>query len=174
MDGLARSGLRRFAALALFMAALLFIPAGTLRYWQAWAYLAVFFGAGGLLSVYLFRHDRALLERRLSGGPFAEKEPAQKIIMTFTSLGFMEEPNVERCLEELAQHKEIDLPTDPRSWVVHVSHEHLLPAARLGLLKRLRLRLFLFLRLLSRPAFYHYGLGDEVQLSAEIVPVRVR
>jgi len=89
MDGLARSGLRRFAALALFMAALLFIPAGTLRYWQAWAYLAVFFGAGGLVSAYLFRHDRALLERRLSGGPFAEKEPAQKIIMTFTSLGFM-------------------------------------------------------------------------------------
>ena len=88
--------------------------------------------------------------------------------------GFMEEPNVERCLEELARHKEIDLPADPRSWVVHVSHEHLLPATRLGLFKRLRLRLFLFLRLLSRPAFYHYGLGDEVQLSAEIMPVRVR
>ena len=88
--------------------------------------------------------------------------------------GFMEEPNVERCLEELARHKEIDLPTDPCRWVVHVSHEHLLPAARLNLLKRLRLQLFLFLRLVSRPAFYAYGLGDEVQLSAEIIPVKVR
>jgi KUP system potassium uptake protein len=40
--------------------------------------------------------------------------------------------------------------------------------------RRVRLRLFLFLRHVSRPAYYAYGLGDEVQLSAEIMPVRVR
>ncbi|HUI19539.1 MAG TPA: KUP/HAK/KT family potassium transporter [Methylocella sp.] len=88
--------------------------------------------------------------------------------------GFMEEPNVERYLEDLARHKEIDLPSHPRQWIVHVSHENLLPAKRMNLLKRLRFRLFLFLRLVSRPAYYAYGLGDEVQLSAEIMPVRVR
>lgn len=88
--------------------------------------------------------------------------------------GFMEEPNVERYLEEIAQHKEIGLPADPRQWVIHVSRENLLPAKRLSLLRRLRFRLFLFLRLVSRPAYYAYGLGDEVQLSAEILPVRVR
>jgi KUP system potassium uptake protein len=88
--------------------------------------------------------------------------------------GFMEEPNVERYLEDMAQHKEIDLPTHPQQWIVHVSHENLLPAKRMNLLKRLRFRLFLFLRLVSRPAYYAYGLGDEVQLSAEIMPVRVR
>jgi hypothetical protein len=26
----------------------------------------------------------------------------------------------------------------------------------------------------SQPAYYYYGLGDEVQLSVEIIPVRVR
>jgi KUP system potassium uptake protein len=88
--------------------------------------------------------------------------------------GFMEEPNVERYLEDMARHKEIDLPTHPRQWIVHVSHENLLPAKRMNLFKRLRFRLFLFLRLVSRPAYYAYGLGDEVQLSAEIMPVRVR
>ena len=31
-----------------------------------------------------------------------------------------------------------------------------------------------FLRLLSRPAYYAYGLGDEAPLSAEIMPVRAR
>ena len=87
--------------------------------------------------------------------------------------GFMEEPNVERCLEDLARHKEIDLPTDPREWVVHVSHENLLPARRMNLARRLRFRLFLFLRLVSRPAYYGYHIGDEVQLSAEIIPVKV-
>jgi KUP system potassium uptake protein len=77
-------------------------------------------------------------------------------------------------LEDMARHKEIDLPTDRRQWIVHVSHENLLPTPRMGFFKRLRFRLFLLLRLVSQPAYYYYGLGDEVQLSVEIIPVRVR
>ncbi len=88
--------------------------------------------------------------------------------------GFMEEPNVERFLEELARHREIDLPTDPAQWIVHVAHENLLPGRRMNLARRLRFRLFLLLRLVSRPAYYAYGLGDEVRLSVEIMPVRLR
>jgi K+ transporter len=38
------------------------------------------------------------------------------IIAVEVSFGFMEEPNVERLLEEMARHKEIDLPTDRRQW----------------------------------------------------------
>jgi KUP system potassium uptake protein len=88
--------------------------------------------------------------------------------------GFMEEPNVERYLENMARHHEIDLPAHPRRWVVHVAHENLLPARRMNLLRRARFRLFLFLRLISRPTYYAYHLGDQVQLSAEIIPVRLR
>jgi len=44
----------------------------------------------------------------------------------------------------------------------------------MSLFRRLRFRLFLFLRLVSRPTYYAYHLGDEVQLSAEIMPVRVQ
>ena len=90
------------------------------------------------------------------------------------SFGFMEEPNVERLLEEMARHHEIDLPTDRRQWIVHASHENLLPARRMNLLERLQLRLFLLLRFVSQPAYYYYGLGDEMQLAIEIIPVRVR
>jgi len=96
------------------------------------------------------------------------------VIGVEVSFGFMEEPNVERLLEEMARHKEIDLPSDRRHWIVHVSQENLLPARRTTLLKRLRFRLFMLLRLVSQPAYYYYGLGDEVQLSVEIIPVRVR
>jgi len=90
------------------------------------------------------------------------------------SFGFMEEPNVERYLIEMAHHKEIDLPAQKSQWIVHVAHENLLPDGRMGPLRRLRFRLFVFLRLVSRPSYYGYGLGDEVRLSAEIMPVRVR
>jgi len=96
------------------------------------------------------------------------------IIGVELSFGFMEEPNVERALEGMARLREIDLPTDRRKWIIHVAHENLLPAQSMGPIQRFRFRLFMFLRLVSRPAFYYYGLGDEVQLSAETLPVRVR
>ena len=37
------------AILAIVMGLLVFVPAGTTDYWQAWLYLAIFFGAGALL-----------------------------------------------------------------------------------------------------------------------------
>ena len=95
------------------------------------------------------------------------------VIGVEVSFGFMEEPNVEKLLVELAQHKEIDLPTDQRQWVVHASLENLVPARTMGVVRRLRFRLFTFLRLVSQPAYYYYGLGDKMQLSLEIIPVRV-
>jgi protein-S-isoprenylcysteine O-methyltransferase Ste14 len=75
--------------LIVVMAALLFIAAGTLDYWQAWIFLAVYFACSVAISLYLLTKDRELLARRMSGGPFAEKEAAQKIIQSLTSLGFI-------------------------------------------------------------------------------------
>lgn len=75
--------------LVLVMAGLLFIPAGTLDYWQAWTFLAQYFTLSCAITLYLMRNDPALLQRRMRGGPTAEKEPAQRIIMALTSLGFI-------------------------------------------------------------------------------------
>jgi KUP system potassium uptake protein len=105
---------------------------------------------------------------------FDRDERRGSVIGVELSFGFMEEPNVERYLVDMARHKEIDLPAQKSQWIVHVAHENLLPDGRMGLLRRLRFRLFVFLRLVSRPSYYGYGLGDEVRLSAEIIPVRVR
>ena len=77
------------ALLAIAMGALLFVSAGSLVYWQAWLYLAVFFGPSTAATLDLLRRDPALLKRRLNGGPMAEKRIAQKIIMLFTSASFM-------------------------------------------------------------------------------------
>jgi protein-S-isoprenylcysteine O-methyltransferase Ste14 len=76
-------------ALAITMGLLLFIAAGTLDYWEAWVYLGVFMAASVLLTLDLMRRDPALLERRMTGGPTAEKRPAQKLIMLFASVGFI-------------------------------------------------------------------------------------
>src|SRR5262244_1799331 len=75
--------------LALVMGLLLFVPAGTVHYWQAWVYLSIFTGVSALITLDLMRNDRALLERRMRGGPTAEKRPAEKLIMLCTSIGFI-------------------------------------------------------------------------------------
>ena len=75
--------------LFLAMAALLFIPAGARAWWQAWTFLSVYFTASLALTLYLVKEDPALLQRRMRGGPTAEKEPVQRIIMSIASLGFV-------------------------------------------------------------------------------------
>jgi len=89
MTSLYARGFIGLAILFAVMATLLFVSAGTLHYWQAWAFLVVYFGASIAISLYLIRRDPGLLERRMRGGPFAEKEPAQRIIMSITSIGFI-------------------------------------------------------------------------------------
>ena len=81
--------LASLAALILVMGAIIFAAAGTTDYWQAWLFLACYFAASLVVSFWLARNDTALLERRMRGGPFAEGERSQKIIMAITSLGFV-------------------------------------------------------------------------------------
>ncbi len=75
--------------LAIVMGLLLFIPAGTIHYWQAWVYLLIFLGASLLITLYLMKNDPALLNRRMRGGPTAEKRRTQKLIMLCASIGFI-------------------------------------------------------------------------------------
>jgi protein-S-isoprenylcysteine O-methyltransferase Ste14 len=76
-------------ALAIWTGLLLFIPAGTLRYWEAWIYLCVFIGASALVTLDLMRRDPALLERRMRGGPAAEQRPVQKLIVLCVSVAWL-------------------------------------------------------------------------------------
>lgn len=105
---------------------------------------------------------------------FDQDQVRGSVMSVELSFGFMEEPNVEAVLKQMAQHHEIDLPHDPHQWVIHVALENLLPSSTMGYFSRLRLKLFIFLRLLSRPTYYAYGLGDGMQLVADIFSVRVR
>jgi protein-S-isoprenylcysteine O-methyltransferase Ste14 len=71
------------------MGLVIFIPAGTLDYWQAWLYLFVFSIVALLTTIDLIKNDPELLQRRMRGGPAAEKRTAQQVIMLFTSLAFI-------------------------------------------------------------------------------------
>jgi protein-S-isoprenylcysteine O-methyltransferase Ste14 len=68
---------------------MLFLPAGTFRYWQAWIFLAVFALTTWIPSVYLLRTRPAALQRRMRAGPLAETRTVQKIIIWVVFVAFM-------------------------------------------------------------------------------------
>jgi protein-S-isoprenylcysteine O-methyltransferase Ste14 len=67
----------------LALVAFIFIPAGTLFYWQGWAYVATFVICSGAYTLYLTKYDPALLKRRTEAGISHEKEFTQKVVMIF-------------------------------------------------------------------------------------------
>ncbi|MET0474087.1 MAG: isoprenylcysteine carboxylmethyltransferase family protein [Mycobacterium sp.] len=69
-----------------FFGLALFLPAGTLHYWQAWVFIAVFVPTTMFPSLYLAVKHPAALQRRMKGGPTAETRPVQRIVMTATVL----------------------------------------------------------------------------------------
>jgi protein-S-isoprenylcysteine O-methyltransferase Ste14 len=89
MNALNAKALVSLVVLLVIMAALIFLPAGTFKFWQAWVFLAVYFGSSFAITLYLMKNDPRLLQRRMRGGPTAERQLTQKIIMSLTSLGFI-------------------------------------------------------------------------------------
>jgi protein-S-isoprenylcysteine O-methyltransferase Ste14 len=84
--------IRAFAGLLFLlvvMAVLIFVPAWTLDYWQAWIFLVVFFVPPLAITIYLMRHDPKLLERRTTAGPGAEQERSQNVIQALAALAFI-------------------------------------------------------------------------------------
>jgi protein-S-isoprenylcysteine O-methyltransferase Ste14 len=88
MNNLYLKAVAKLLQLPLVMAALLFLPAGTLDYWEAWVFIAVFFACSLAITVYLAVQDPQLLTRRMKAGPGAETEKTQKIIMVAAMLSF--------------------------------------------------------------------------------------
>jgi protein-S-isoprenylcysteine O-methyltransferase Ste14 len=76
-------GLIQFTVLTM---ALIFLPAWSFDYWQAWLFLLVFVVSLAVCGEYFLRTDPALVRRRLRVGPTAEREPAQKWIQAAASL----------------------------------------------------------------------------------------
>ena len=66
--------------------ALLFIPAGTLSYWQAWLFIGILFIPMLIIGIVLMSHNPELLRKRLDA---KEKEGEQKSVVAMSSLLFL-------------------------------------------------------------------------------------
>ena len=88
LKNLILSSLGSFIFSVIALGAVLFLPAWTLAYWQAWVFILVFALLVTLNGLYFSINDPASMERRKQAGPAAEQSSGQKIMITlaFTSL----------------------------------------------------------------------------------------
>jgi protein-S-isoprenylcysteine O-methyltransferase Ste14 len=70
----------RFLIAEAAIAALVFIPAGSLKFWQGWVYLAMWVVPTRIVFAHFYKHDPELVERRLQRN---ENVREQRIIMKF-------------------------------------------------------------------------------------------
>ncbi len=78
-----------FLELLLGLFILLFLPAWTFYYWQAWIFLATFSLPILAITLYLAKYDPKLLARRVNAGAGAEKEKTQKLIQAIAAMLFI-------------------------------------------------------------------------------------
>src|SRR3984957_4700638 len=78
-----------FIFLFLVIASVLFGLSGTLHDGRACAMLAMFFGCAGIITVWLWFRDKALLERRVKAGPGSEPDPMQNVVQALAGLVFL-------------------------------------------------------------------------------------
>jgi protein-S-isoprenylcysteine O-methyltransferase Ste14 len=69
-----------------FMGIFFFLPAGSLKFWEAWAYSLILFPLMIFAVFYFLKRDPELLERRIK---MKEKEREQKAIITVSSVIFL-------------------------------------------------------------------------------------
>ena len=86
MDDLAKLAYSKLARFQVALGAVIFLPAWSLIYWQGWLTWGLFMICCVAITWYFLKHDRALIVRRMHAGPAAEREPRQKLILTFASV----------------------------------------------------------------------------------------
>ena len=78
--------LSRLVAGCVLVLVVLLGPAGTLDYWEAWAYVGLLFVAVTLIFLYLLVHDPGLLERRMKT---KERRAEQAVIVKLGSVCYV-------------------------------------------------------------------------------------
>jgi len=86
MNNLSKRAILGFIRLQLLLALLLFLPAWSLRFWEAWLYWMLVFVSVLFIMLYFLKHNPTLIERRMEVGPGAEPEKSQKIIQAIAGV----------------------------------------------------------------------------------------
>jgi protein-S-isoprenylcysteine O-methyltransferase Ste14 len=87
--GVTKQAVIGLITLTILLWIVLFLPAWTLNYWQAWAFWLVFVVCISAISVNFLKKDLNLIASRLKIGPAAEQQSSQKLTQSVISVFFI-------------------------------------------------------------------------------------
>lgn len=96
------------------------------------------------------------------------------ITVVKVNFGFMEDPNVEIIMEELAQQHKIKIEEDHNKWLIHAMHERIFQEEISSKLKRIQFQLYDFMLRNTETADEYFGLGINQSLTIETIPVTIK
>jgi KUP system potassium uptake protein len=105
--------------------------------------------------------------------PLYENGPTGSMYGVVVYFGFMENPDVELILEDLARKHEIKIEEDPKKWLIHILHSRVYISKKVGQVKRFLLGIYKFLNRNSMHADGYFGLGNNIDLTIEAIPTKI-
>ena len=126
------------------------------------------------LTVQIEKHPLVMKEHRYKIINFGKVGPNQDTLASvIVRFGFMEEPNVENVLQDLADHHEIQIDTNKHNWLIEVMHERVYKDEVMGF-NRIKSVIFQLLSGIADTADHYFRLGDSEPLSIEVMPVKLK
>jgi len=126
------------------------------------------------LTVHIEKHPHVSKERRYEITNFGKvgikEDTLASVVVRF---GFMEEPNVEKVLQDLADHHQIQIDTDKHNWLIEVMHERIYKDEVKGF-NRIKSEIYQFISRFADSADHYFKLGDSEPLAIEVVPVKLK
>ena len=127
-----------------------------------------------MLNVEIDKENPHLHDKRYQVIKFFDDSRRGSVYSVKVKFGFMEEPNVESVLEDLAKHNEINLDVDPSHWLIHALHKRVLYDDKIDLFTKIKVAIYQYLDNNFLKADHYFGLGNEVQLTVEVVPIKFK
>ena len=94
-----------------------------------------------------------------------DHEKDRSVLSIQANFGFMEEPDVEKVIHDLAANKTLSAYDDPSKWLIHVSKERIVVKTKTKGWARFRYGLFRSISRQAQPAYNYFGLDNDTRLS---------
>ena len=102
-----------------------------------------------------------------------DHEHDRSLLSVQVNFGFMEEPDVETIVSDLAGNKKLSAHDDPSKWLIHAAKERVVVRTQAKGFAKFRYGLFRSLSRQAQPAYNYFGLDNDSRLSLELISVEL-
>ncbi|MFN8036841.1 MAG: KUP/HAK/KT family potassium transporter [Acidimicrobiia bacterium] len=127
-----------------------------------------------LLTIRQVRRPYVPRERRYDVEVFEnDRERDASLLSIAATFGFMESPDVEQVIADIAANDALTPGDDLSDWIIHAGKERVVMGDDQGFAARMRFGLFKALARNAEPSYYYFGLGEDTRLTVEYLPVKL-